>query len=573
MEKINNSDLFKNKLDNLSDDIKEKILKINDKLPKNDKAIFQKIILETIKKNILNSDFSIYLDNILEKLDLLDKYKLSLFFKNEYENIIKQEYKKELDTLKIDIIKWNYENTKWKLIKWFLDKIPPNKRIKTTIILDKKWSFHNIGINMINFLNVWIKDQVFIINELDNQIIYIKNNIWKYKFQNFNELKIINYKNSKAIYFEKWNCIFFIYPKNWELKYLRIKKSMLNTYKNDSSIFKKIKIYLIWIDKLKVIKYIEKKYPQIKNNFIEKKKVKKQEQKSKKIEKKQEIQKKEVKKNYKNLTDQEKVNEDYKLATENNKYLEKFNTKERLKIIEKYINSEEFKKYIDLVIKNIEWKSVILKIDWTNKTKTITFSKEFIQKNKDLIVKNLKSLLIMIIHIESDGNPLAKTWKSSAEGLWQWLTYDWKIWTEYLYKKKYYTYEQIKDKKININNLYKRKVWHTSSWETTLNKIYLSYKIKLNKYIKWFPIEIISKKYDISPLKINWKEQAKILLLSSYSKNDNKNKILLASLLWNQWWLTRFYKLYHTDPKKKTLNRIREISPKYIKRLKVYKLR
>jgi len=185
----------------------------------------------------------------------------------------------------------------------------------------------------------------------------------------------------------------------------------------------------------------------------------------------------------------------------------------------------------------------------------------------------LKTLLLMIIHIESDGNPLARTWKeSSAEGLWQWLTYDWKIWTEYLYNKKYYTYKEIKDKKININNLSKRNIWFTGSWETKLNKIYISYKEQMYKYIKWFPKHKILKKYDISPFEINRKEQVKILLLSSYSKNDNKNKILLASLLWNQRWLTKFYKLYHTDPKKETLNRIKKISPKYIKKLKVYKL-
>ena len=257
-----------------------------------------------------------------------------------------------------------------------------------------------------------------------------------------------------------------------------------------------------------------------------------------------------------------------------NQKLLKLKVWERLKIIEKYLNSSEIKIYFNIFLKQLENKSVILKIDWTNKTKKIVFSKKFIEDNKEKILNNFKKLLLMIIHIESDGNPLAKNKKgSSAIWLWQWLVWNWKYEIEYFYKGKWYFWKNLKWKWIILSKLKKRKIWLTSSWETKINNIWRYYPEKISEYIRWFPDKNITKTFKIKPFDISWQEQIKILILWSFSKNKKNNQILLASLLWNQWWLKKFYKLYHTNPKSDTITRINDISPKYINQLKKYNLK
>jgi len=271
--------------------------------------------------------------------------------------------------------------------------------------------------------------------------------------------------------------------------------------------------------------------------------------------------------------------------------------KERLEIINNFLDSPEMKKFYNMFLNRL--------LELT-KDKRL---KQALIKNKKGVINNLKKLVLYIIHIESDGNPLVHNneW-SSAKWLWQWLTWNWLWWYEYkwiIYNKKdlYFLYiNEIKSKypkisndeikkiaiaktlnlskeksyklikkyifkqklKLNdkeINNTIK-KVRQTSSWETRLNQIYLKYHEKISKIFHWFPSkEKIEEPFNTKPTDLSWKEQIEILVLSFIWYNQDN---LINALLGNEKAKKQLYKEHHTNPDKKTKHRMDILSKYYL---------
>jgi len=285
------------------------------------------------------------------------------------------------------------------------------------------------------------------------------------------------------------------------------------------------------------------------------------------------------------------INELFNEVETKNNY-DKLPTNEKMKKIEDILNNPKNEKFLLEVISKLENK--VISIDH----KKIKLTKEFINEHKKELLNNLKTLILMIIHIESDWNYKAKNLqKSSWKGLWQWLDWNWRYSEEYIFDKKWYTKKQLLEKfntkSFNqvLKKIYKttdltklkknkkiRTTWNTSSFETTLKWIYYWY---LNDLLDKLDFKI-PKKYDkpikLSPIDLNLEQQIQLLILDiGINWKTVKNKLwqtvwikdfMWTALLWNSWAVKEIYKIFHhTKPDKKTLTRIKTISPKYTKKL------
>ena len=254
---------------------------------------------------------------------------------------------------------------------------------------------------------------------------------------------------------------------------------------------------------------------------------------------------------------------------------EKLSTWEKMKIIENILSNPKNEKFLLAVINKLENK--IISVDH----KKIKLTKEFINKHKKELLNNLKVMILMIIHIESDWNYKVRNYqKSSAKWLWQWLDWNWWYSKEYMYKNKWYTKNQLKRKfnKTNIKDLKTRTVWNTSSFETTLRWIYYWYQNELLNKLSFNIPKKYNKHIKLSPTNLNLEQQIQLLILDiginwKTVKNWLWQKVWIkdfmwTALLWNSWAVKEIYKIFHhTKPDKKTLNRIKNISPKYTKKL------
>jgi hypothetical protein len=224
--------------------------------------------------------------------------------------------------------------------------------------------------------------------------------------------------------------------------------------------------------------------------------------------------------------------------------------------IDKILNKKEFEKYLNILLKELEWETIYLK-----NNKHIVFDKAFIKKNKEKLLHNIKILILLIIEIESNWNPKAKNRISSAEWLWQWLSWNGKSSKEYILDHKWRKTKQIKNVRL------------TSSFETALRWI----KRKFWKQI-WNELNFINQNFnnktELKPRDLNLREQIKILILSLWSngkisKNWNKiTKYIWTALTWNIRGIKEIYKIFHhTKPDENTNKRINKISKKYIPKL------
>ena len=239
---------------------------------------------------------------------------------------------------------------------------------------------------------------------------------------------------------------------------------------------------------------------------------------------------------------------------ENN--IEQLSTKERMDYIDKLLNKEEFEKYLNILLEELKWETIYLR-----NNKRITFTEKFIKKNKEKLLHNIKILVLLIIEIESNWNPKAKNWISSAEWLWQWLSWNWRISNEHIYDYKWRKTKQIKNVRL------------TSSFETALRLI----KNKFWKKI-WHELNFINQDYNhktkLKPRDLNLREQIKILMLHLWSNNKishNWNwimKFIWTAMTWNIRAIKEIYRIFHhTAPNRKTEKRIHLISQKYISKL------
>lgn len=238
-------------------------------------------------------------------------------------------------------------------------------------------------------------------------------------------------------------------------------------------------------------------------------------------------------------------------------------SKERMDYIEKLIDNEEFRPYLLSVIKIMEWKTIYLQ-----KNKQVKLSKAYINENSDKLIKNLKTLILLIIEIESEWFSKAQNPISSAEWLWQWLSLNGRISTEYMYNKKWYSKEKkwIKPTKV-------RRIRLTSSFETTLRNVKRSYPDQLLKELDFIPNKF-NKKINLRPIDLTLRQQIKLLILDLWSNTKKVRNwawnllwikdYLWTVILWNKWATKEIYKIFHhTKPDKLTLERIDNIISKY----------
>ena len=254
---------------------------------------------------------------------------------------------------------------------------------------------------------------------------------------------------------------------------------------------------------------------------------------------------------------------------------ENLSTNEKMKKIEEILNNQKYEKFLLEVVNKLENKVIS-----TNNNK-IKLTKEFLNKHKKELLNNLKVMILMIIHIESDWVYKAKNieW-SSWKWLGQWLDWNWWYSKEYMFNKKWYTKKQLKLKfnKKDLSKFKNRTVWNTNSFETTLKWIY-----------KWYPDNLLNKldfkipkKYnkpiELSPIDLDLEQQIQLLILDiGINWKTVKNKLwqsvwikdfIWTALLWNTWAVKEIYKIFHhTKPNKKTIERIKNISPRYTKKL------
>jgi len=249
---------------------------------------------------------------------------------------------------------------------------------------------------------------------------------------------------------------------------------------------------------------------------------------------------------------------------ENMKWL---STKERMNYIENIMDYEEFRPYFMSVINKMQWKTIYL-----NKNKQVKLSEDYINEHSEELLSNLKTLISLIIEIESNWFSKAQNPISSAEWLWQWLSWNWRMTTEYMYNKKWSS-----KLKYNETPSAKRKVWLTSSFETTLKNIKRKYPEELLKQLDFIPNKF-NKKINITPMDLNLREQIKLLILDLGSnwkqvKNSSWNFIwikdyLWTAILWNKWAIKEIYKIFHhTRPNKNTIKRLNDIMNKYKNKL------
>lgn len=246
--------------------------------------------------------------------------------------------------------------------------------------------------------------------------------------------------------------------------------------------------------------------------------------------------------------------------TENNE------TERRMNHIKEKLYDESFSENLDAVINTLEWE--VINFKW----KSIIFSKESVDKNKEIIKNNLITFLLYLIEIESDWDKTKKNPKSSAEWLWQWLTKNWK------YETVYYDWKEWSLKKDDSKNYISEKtVYLTSSIETLLSNIKKEYENNNIIDDLHFIPKNFKKQNKINIVNIWLEKQLKLLCLSLSAYNQNKkiwkkyissDKLIIKILLWDTDAIKVFYDYFHhTKPDKPTIARVDEILPKYLDKI------
>ena len=240
---------------------------------------------------------------------------------------------------------------------------------------------------------------------------------------------------------------------------------------------------------------------------------------------------------------------------------DKLSTKQRMDFYRDTFNTKKYDKYFQAVIEKLEW----TKINVNNKEITIT--KKYIKENYNSLLQNIKTYNLMLIETESDWKPNSKNWDSSAQWLWQWLNENWKKSKEYIYDSKWHTKKPTeKDKTFK-----ERTVWNTSSLWTTLKYIKNNFEDVVKNDVKSFMPKSFNSKIKLNPTELNIDEQLRLLILWTLSNPRKVNKkwintYLSKALTGDIQKMEETYKLFHhTNPDKKTLDRIKEIFPKYKK--------
>ncbi len=504
------------------------------------------------KKSIKNSPIDLAINNLDEKIKQSRTGKERYILEKQIEQL------RKLQKLYKEYIKINItNNTKKEINKVFSsiknqitltnNNLPNDYKIINSKLEQEKQQLKDT----IDIFSYWtIRDLV----EDNINILWIRESISPEKYQDFFDIATIEYINILETRIKRKlnkNDIKSILKQEWLIltqKEINIFSQNINKKLTKNYNFKyKVKLY---------------------NDDLIELNAKKEEAKTKDININQLFKETTIPKTKTNIL-KNKINTEIKKVKLDN--YEKLSTSEKMKDIEKIINNPKNEKFLLAVINKLENK--VISVDH----KKIKLTKEFINKHKIELLNNLKAIILMIIHIESDWNYKAKnTQKSSWKWLWQWLDWNWHFNEEYYYKGKWYTKDKIN--KINIKKLRKRNAWHTSSFETSLKNIYFNYPNKLLNKLNFNIPTNYNKKLDINPLDFTLEQQIQLLILDIWSNTKKvKNRLwqevwikdyIWTALLWNTWAVKEIYKIFHhTKPDKKTLNRIREISPKYTKRL------
>jgi len=142
-----------------------------------------------------------------------------------------------------------------------------------------------------------------------------------------------------------------------------------------------------------------------------------------------------------------------------------------------------------------------------------------------------------------------------------------------MYNRKWYS-KRIKWKKPSKI----RKIWKTSSFQTSLRNIRNNYPKNILKKLGFnIPYKFNKDNY-LLPSQLNLEQQLKLLILdigtnTKKVKNWNWNLVwikgfLWTALLWNKWAIKKIYEIFHhTKPDRKTKERIKKIIPKYYNKL------
>ena len=495
-------------------------------------------------------EFYNWLDKIKHKINTISFYDLLLECNTFLSKQATKKYQEDLANLNKDIIK-NPElnplqliiNNALNSIKWADTSHEP---LIFDLTLDKKWSFNDLEIKIINTKKLGYKFNIAII---PYQNTYLIRPIESSNTFTSLMLENIEIKQGKQIVLIEWemnNNLYKIYLFRNNFAILKINK---NTYEQHLSLWEKIKKYFSNTPIWKEFYYDKKMYNLKIYPALEK--VKKIVKPKQQISfKKPKTPEKPENKDYviKNISlpkwkgkHREFITFKVKIPKENLEFA-KLSPEERMKKVKEFLENNP--QLLDMVINQLEWTTAY----WIHKK--ITFTKEYIKKHKNTLRKNLIELILFVLFIESKANPIVKNQQwSSALGLGQWLTTNW--W---------------KDK------------WDTSSFQTSLNWIWKSYPQNISKIIKWFPTHKVDNHYKKLPIEFSRQDQIKILLLELGTdkkvvvKRKWKKQIkTLKEFLWlalagNDWAKQKIYELFHhTKPNKKTKKLIKIATNQFLK--------
>lgn len=237
--------------------------------------------------------------------------------------------------------------------------------------------------------------------------------------------------------------------------------------------------------------------------------------------------------------------------------LENLKPAERMKQLEVFLDSGMFDSYLSAVISKLEGK--VIPLEW----KKTTFDRDYIMEHNHELKENLKKLVLMIIHMETDGNIFAVNPTTWASWLGQWLTWNGKYKKEYMYNGRYRQNKIAGRKPSKIIN--RRR---TNSLETRLKNIKNSYNNDTIAALDFIP-NTFSKPSHLHPSDLSIDEQIKLIILDLGSHNKKVRgkgiqDYLGTALLGSSWASKKIYEIFHhTAPDKSTKIRISKITPQY----------